>query len=63
MLVNMHQATTEFSKLIEAAERGEEVIISRDGKPAVQLIPVSRRKIRLGTLKNKVRVPRQGRES
>ena len=37
---NIHQAKTQLSKLIERAEAGEEVIIARDGKPAVRLQPV-----------------------
>ena len=38
--VNIHQAKTQLSKLIEAAEQGEEVIIARAGKPVVRLVPV-----------------------
>ena len=38
--VNIHQAKTQLSKLIEAAEHGEEVIIARAGKPVVRLVPV-----------------------
>ena len=36
--VNIHEAKTTLSKLIEAAERGEEVVIARAGKPAVRLV-------------------------
>ncbi len=36
--VNIHEAKTTLSKLIEAAERGEEVVIARAGKPAVKLV-------------------------
>lgn len=54
----MHRAKSDLSKLVEAAERGEQVIISRNGKPAVQLIPVRPRKIRLGALKGKVKIPK-----
>ena len=35
--VNIHQAKTQLSKLIEQAEKGEEVIIARAGTPVVQL--------------------------
>lgn len=35
--VNMHDAKSQLSKLVEAAERGETVIIARNGKPAVRL--------------------------
>ena len=41
MEVNVHEATTNLSKLIAAAESGEEVIIARAGKPAVKLVVVA----------------------
>jgi prevent-host-death family protein len=37
MIVNIHAAKTNLSKLIEKAEAGEEVVIARNGKPAVRL--------------------------
>jgi prevent-host-death family protein len=36
--VNMHEAKTHFSKLAEAVEAGEEVIIARSGKPVMKLV-------------------------
>ena len=36
----LHHAKTHLSGLIQQAENGEEVIIARDGKPAVKLVPV-----------------------
>ena len=36
--LNMHQAKSQLSQLVEAAERGEVVIIARNGKPAAQLV-------------------------
>jgi prevent-host-death family protein len=36
--VNMHEAKTTLSKLVEMAEHGEEVVICRAGKPAVRLV-------------------------
>jgi prevent-host-death family protein len=41
MEVNVHQAKTQLSKLIAAAESGEEVVIARNGKAAVKLVPVA----------------------
>lgn len=38
--VNIHEAKTHLSKLIEKAERGEETIIARAGKPAAKLVPI-----------------------
>lgn len=41
MEVNVHEAKTRLSQLIVKAEDGEEVIIARNGKPAVRLVPVA----------------------
>lgn len=38
--VNMHDAKTHLSSLIEKAVNGEEVVIARAGKPMVRLVPV-----------------------
>jgi prevent-host-death family protein len=40
VIVNIHAAKTNLSKLIERAEAGEEVIVARNGKPVVRLTPV-----------------------
>ncbi|MGL5811175.1 MAG: type II toxin-antitoxin system Phd/YefM family antitoxin [Nocardioides sp.] len=34
---NIHEAKTHFSELLARAERGEEIIIARSGKPVVRL--------------------------
>jgi prevent-host-death family protein len=38
-VVNIHEAKTHFSKLINQALNGEEVIIARGGHPLIRLIP------------------------
>ncbi len=43
--VNMHKAKTDLSKLVAQALAGEEVIIARDGEPAVQLVPVRKKRV------------------
>ena len=51
--VNIHAAKTQLSRLIEAAEAGEEIIIARAGKPVARLVPIApceRPKRRLGAL-------------
>jgi prevent-host-death family protein len=40
MQVNVLQAKTQLSRLIESAENGEEVVIARAGRPAVRLVPI-----------------------
>lgn len=42
-IVNMHEAKTQLSRLVEAALAGEEVIIAKAGKPVVRLTPVAPR--------------------
>lgn len=38
--INMHEAKTQLSKLIERACQGEEVVIARDGTPVARLVPI-----------------------
>ncbi len=53
MQVTIHEAKTQLSRLIAAAERGEEVIISRRDKPVVRLSMIEEfsGKTRIGGLK------------
>lgn len=36
--VNVHEAKTQLSRLLEEVERGEEVTIARNGKPVARLV-------------------------
>lgn len=36
--VNMHDAKTNLSKLVERVERGEEIVIARNGEPVAKLV-------------------------
>lgn len=38
--VNVHEAKTHLSRLLEEAAAGEEIIIAKAGKPKVRLVPV-----------------------
>lgn len=38
--VNMHDAKTHLSRLVEAAARGEPFVIARAGKPLVKVVPL-----------------------
>ncbi|MBS1888883.1 MAG: type II toxin-antitoxin system Phd/YefM family antitoxin [Actinobacteria bacterium] len=37
--IGMHEAKTQLSKLVERAEGGEEIVITRRGEPAARLVP------------------------
>ena len=39
--VNMHQAKTHLSRLVEEAAAGEEIVIARAGKPLVRLVAIT----------------------
>lgn len=56
--VNMHEAKSQLSRLVEEALAGDEVIIARAGKPAVRLVPVlqDRQARRPGRLKGKIQI-------
>jgi len=56
--VNIHEAKTQFSRLVDAAASGEEIVIAKAGKPAARLVPMERAKVtrRFGGLKGKVRI-------
>ncbi|MGH8471188.1 MAG: type II toxin-antitoxin system Phd/YefM family antitoxin [Gammaproteobacteria bacterium] len=49
--VNIHEAKTQLSRLLEAAARGEEIIIAKAGKPIARLVPIEKPKRKPGALK------------
>jgi prevent-host-death family protein len=56
--INIYEAKTHLSKLVESAAAGTDVIIARGGKPVARLTRLEPplRKIRYGLLKGKVKV-------
>jgi len=57
--VNMHEAKTHLSRLVEQAAKGETVIIAKAGKPMVKLVAVEPpvRKSRIGFLEGQFLIP------
>jgi prevent-host-death family protein len=43
MEVNIHEAKTHFSKLLRRVVAGEEIIISKAGKPIAKVVPIGAR--------------------
>jgi prevent-host-death family protein len=39
MIVNIHDAKTHFSRLVDRVAKGEEIVIGRAGKPVARLVP------------------------
>jgi prevent-host-death family protein len=44
--INVHEAKTNLSQLLDRAHRGEEVIICKSGKPYARLVPLAAPKAR-----------------
>lgn len=55
-MVNVHDAKTQLSRLLEAVEAGEDVVIARAGKPVARLVPVQPDARLPGRLAGQVRV-------
>ena len=58
MIVNIHEAKTHLSRLVERAAAGEEVIIGKAGRPMARLVPYveNPRRRTPGRWKNRVKV-------
>jgi prevent-host-death family protein len=56
MEVNIYAAKTHLARLIDQVNAGEEVVITRHGRPVARLVPaeVAKPKRKLGTLKGKI---------
>ena len=54
--INVHEAKTHFSKLLDRVGNGEEIIIAKAGKPVARMVPVAGRPTQrtAGSAKGKV---------
>jgi antitoxin (DNA-binding transcriptional repressor) of toxin-antitoxin stability system len=55
VIVNVHEAKTHLSRLLEQVEAGERIIIARAGKPVADLVLHHRAAIEYGSLKHELR--------
>jgi prevent-host-death family protein len=58
-VINIHDAKTHLSRIVDEVAGGAEMIIAKAGKPMARLTPIAprARKKKLGLLKGKVKVP------
>jgi prevent-host-death family protein len=56
--VNLYEAKTQLSRLVERAAAGEEIVIAKGGRPLARLVPLAQRTAprELGFLAGRVRV-------
>ncbi len=57
--VNIHEAKTHLSRLVERVQAGEEIVIAKAGRPAARLVPLegARKPVKVGGLKPAAPVP------
>lgn len=58
--VNIHEAKTHLSRLVEAAARGEVVVVAKAGKPMVKIVALEEAPAaikRLGFMEGQISVP------
>jgi len=60
VVVNIHEAKTQLSKLVDRAAKGEPFVIAKAGKPLVKVVALDapKRPRRLGFLKGTLKVPK-----
>ena len=58
-IVNVHEAKTHFSRLIDAAHAGETIVVAKGGKPWARLVPLEQRASRRvpGVLASRLTLP------
>ena len=56
--VNIHQAKTQLSRLLEGVVAGEEIVIAKNGKPLAKLVPFHAAVRQPGRLKGKIKTSR-----
>lgn len=55
MQVNIYEAKSNLSRLLERVQAGERVVIAKAGKPIADLVPHQRNSIRFGGLKGQIK--------
>lgn len=56
--VNVHEAKTHLSRLLEQVEAGEEIVLARNGKAVAKLVPFRRVARHPGSMKGRIRLSR-----
>jgi prevent-host-death family protein len=56
--VNIHEAKTNFSKLLKRGQLSEEIVIAKAGKPVARLVPITMQSVtrKPGTAKGLIKI-------
>lgn len=55
-IVNIHEAKTHLSKVLERVVAGEDIIIAKNGQPIARLVPIGGQPRRPGRLQDKIHI-------
>ena len=55
-IVNVHEAKTHLSRLLERVEQGEEIVIARNNQPIARLVAHGAPERRPGSLRGRIRI-------
>lgn len=54
-MLNLYEAKTQLSALVDRVAAGDEIVIAKNGKPMAKLVPIRKRPLRKpGSLKGKI---------
>ena len=58
--INIYEAKTRLSQLVDRAAAGEDIVVSRNGKPLVRITRLedAKRSVRFGVLKGRIKIGR-----
>lgn len=58
-VINIHEAKTHLSRIVEDVAAGHEVVIAKAGRPMARLVPIGGTPLpkKLGLLKGRIKVP------
>ena len=55
-VLNVHEAKTHLSRLLDRVAAGEEIVLGKNGRPVAKLVPIQPVKRKPGRLKGKIKI-------
>jgi prevent-host-death family protein len=55
-VVNVHEAKTQLSRILERVAEGEEIVIAKAGRPVAKLVPIPSEPRKPGRCKGKIKI-------
>jgi prevent-host-death family protein len=55
-IVNVHEAKTQLSRILDRVAKGEEIVIAKAGRPVAKLVPLPSKPRKPGRCKGKIKI-------